>query len=85
MISYRNAVIGVFVAIGLACTGYLTIKLGRMEVFGNSGYTVSAKFTSVAGLRVGACGEPEHDACNCYNPGDVHALFLSADCGVTVG
>jgi len=57
MISYRNAVIGVFVAIGLACTGYLTIKLGRMEVFGNSGYTVSAKFTSVAGLRVGATVE----------------------------
>ncbi len=57
MISYKNAVVGVFVAIGLACTGYLTIKLGRMEVFGNSGYTVSAKFTSVAGLRVGATVE----------------------------
>ena len=33
---------------------YPTIKLGRMEVFDDSGYTVTARFTSVAGLRVGA-------------------------------
>ena len=54
MIAGRNALIGVFVAIGLACMAYLTIKLGRMEVFDDSGYTVTARFTSVAGLRVGA-------------------------------
>ena len=50
----RNTVIGIFVVIGLACVAYLTIKLGRMEVFGDNGYTVTARFTSVAGLRVGA-------------------------------
>ena len=54
MSAAKNTIIGVFVAIGLVCVGYLTIKLGRMEVFGDSGYTVSARFTSVAGLRVGA-------------------------------
>ena len=54
MVSGRNAFIGVFVAIALACMAYLTIKLGRMEVFDDSGYTVTARFTSVAGLRVGA-------------------------------
>ena len=54
MSAAKNTVIGVFVAIGIVCVAYLTIKLGRMEVFGDSGYTVSARFTSVAGLRVGA-------------------------------
>ena len=54
MVAGRNALIGVFVAIALACMAYLTIKLGRMEVFDDSGYTVTARFTSVAGLRVGA-------------------------------
>jgi len=45
------------VLIGLLCTAYLTIKLGRMEVLGDSGYTVTARFTNVAGLRVGASVE----------------------------
>ena len=45
---------GIFVAIGLICMGYLAIKMGKMEVLGNSGYTVSARFTSIAGLRAGA-------------------------------
>lgn len=45
---------GIFVAIGLICMGYLAIKMGKMEVLGNSGYTVYARFTSIAGLRAGA-------------------------------
>ncbi len=46
--------LGVFVLIGLICTAYLTIKLGRMEVLGGNGYEISARFNSIAGLRVGA-------------------------------
>jgi phospholipid/cholesterol/gamma-HCH transport system substrate-binding protein len=42
-----------FVAVGLACLGYLAIKLGKLEVFGAAGYTVTADFPSVAGLKVG--------------------------------
>lgn len=57
MSAAKNIVIGVFVLIGLVCMTYLTIKLGRMEVLGDSGYTVTARFTSVAGLRVGASVE----------------------------
>jgi len=49
----ENAV-GLFVAIGLLCTAYLTIKLGRMELVGDDGYTLNARFTSVSGLRAGA-------------------------------
>ncbi len=46
--------VGVFVLIGMACLGYLTVKLGKMELFRSEGYTVSARFASVAGLKTGA-------------------------------
>ncbi len=54
MTKNKTGLVGLFVLAGLLCVGYLTIKLGRMEVFGSSGYTVQARFTSVTGLRVGA-------------------------------
>lgn len=50
----KEMVVGVFVLIGLLCTAYLTVKLGRMEFLGGEGYQVSARFNSAAGLRVGA-------------------------------
>ncbi|HEX2932697.1 MAG TPA: outer membrane lipid asymmetry maintenance protein MlaD [Candidatus Binatia bacterium] len=46
-------IVGLFVLLGIACLGYLAIKLGKLEVFGASGYTVYADFPSVAGLKVG--------------------------------
>jgi phospholipid/cholesterol/gamma-HCH transport system substrate-binding protein len=46
-------IVGFFVLVGLACLGYLAIKLGKLEVLGNSGYIVYADFSSVAGLKVG--------------------------------
>ena len=46
--------VGIFVLIGLVCVGYLVIKLGKMEIFGNDHYNVKARFTSVSGLRPGA-------------------------------
>ncbi len=46
--------LGIFVLIGLICTAYLTVKLGRMEVLGGDGYEISARFNSISGLRVGA-------------------------------
>jgi phospholipid/cholesterol/gamma-HCH transport system substrate-binding protein len=49
--------VGIFMLIGLACLGYLTVKLGKLEVFSNEGYTVQAKFTSVSGLKTGASVE----------------------------
>lgn len=50
----RNLIVGIFVLLGLICTGYLTIKMGKLEIFEGSGYTVSARFSTVNGLRVGA-------------------------------
>lgn len=46
--------VGIFVLIGLLCVGYLTIRLGKMELFSKNGYTVLAKFSSTTGLRSGA-------------------------------
>ena len=45
--------VGFFVLVGIACLGYLAIKLGKLEVLGNSGYSVYADFPSVAGLKRG--------------------------------
>ena len=46
--------IGLFVVVGLVCVGYLTIKLGKMELLGSDYYFVNARFQNVAGLKVGA-------------------------------
>jgi phospholipid/cholesterol/gamma-HCH transport system substrate-binding protein len=45
--------VGVFVVIGIICIGYLSIRLGDMEVFGDKYYQLQAKFQSVSGLRPG--------------------------------
>jgi len=54
MNSFRQTAVGVFVLLGLICVGYLAIKLGQMQVFNSNGLELSANFTSVSGLRVGA-------------------------------
>ncbi len=43
--------VGIFVLIGLACTAYLTVKLGKMEILGGEHYMINAKFSSVSGLK----------------------------------
>jgi phospholipid/cholesterol/gamma-HCH transport system substrate-binding protein len=49
--------VGLFMLIGLVCLGYLTVRLGKLEVFSTKGYTVQAKFASVSGLKTGASVE----------------------------
>lgn len=46
--------IGLFIVAGIICLGYLSIKLGRMEVFGSKGYEVYALFSNSGGLKTGA-------------------------------
>lgn len=46
--------VGIFVLIGIICLGYLTIKLGKMEVLGGDGYEIHALFSNVGGLTTGA-------------------------------
>lgn len=51
--SRTEIIVGLFVVVGIACLGYLAIKLGKLEVFGASGYAVFGDFPSVAGLKLG--------------------------------
>ena len=46
-------VVGLFVLVGIVCLGYLAIKLGKLEVLGDSGYSLYADFPTVAGLKRG--------------------------------
>ena len=46
--------VGVFMLIGILCLGYLSIKLGKMEIIGGNYYQVTARFDSVSGLKKGA-------------------------------
>ena len=50
-------VVGLFVLVGLVCLGYLSIKLGKLEVIGGHLYEVQADFTSASGLKPGATVE----------------------------
>lgn len=46
--------VGIFVVIGFLCVGYLTIKLGKMELIGDNYYRIYAKFNSATGLKAGS-------------------------------
>lgn len=52
-----ETIVGIFVFIGLLCLAYLSIKLGKMEMFGGDYYKVYADFDSVSGLKSGASVE----------------------------
>ena len=47
-------IVGVFMIIGILCLGYLSLKLGKLEVWGNPGYVVFAVFSDIGGLRAGS-------------------------------
>jgi len=47
-----ETIVGIFVVIGLLCIGYMTIKLGKIPIFGGDYYFLYARFSSVSGLRV---------------------------------
>lgn len=46
-------IVGIFVLVGIISLSYLTIRLGKLEIFGKNGYVVYADFASVAGLKIG--------------------------------
>ena len=46
--------VGLFVIAGIICLGYLSIKLGKMEVLGGKGYDVKAVFSNSGGLKSGS-------------------------------
>jgi len=52
-----EVLVGIFVVAGLIALGYLSIKLGKLEVIGNRGYDVVAEFSDVGGLKAGSTVE----------------------------
>lgn len=46
--------VGIFVLIGIVCVGYLTLRLGELELLKGDYYHLNARFRSVSGLKVGA-------------------------------
>jgi phospholipid/cholesterol/gamma-HCH transport system substrate-binding protein len=50
-------VVGAFVLVGILCLGYLSIKLGKLEMVGGNVYEVEAQFNSASGLKPGTAVE----------------------------
>jgi phospholipid/cholesterol/gamma-HCH transport system substrate-binding protein len=50
-------IVGVFVLVGIVCLGYLSIKLGKLELIGGNVYEVVAQFNSASGLKSGSAVE----------------------------
>jgi len=46
--------VGFFMIVGIICLGYLSVKLGRMEVFRGEGYEIQAIFSNSGGLKTGS-------------------------------
>jgi len=49
-----ETIVGIFVIFGLLCIGYMTVKLGKVNILGDNSYSLVAKFTTVTGLRIGS-------------------------------
>jgi phospholipid/cholesterol/gamma-HCH transport system substrate-binding protein len=46
--------VGLFVLVGLIALGWMSVKLGRIDLLGTRGYVVSADFPTVGGLKAGS-------------------------------
>lgn len=52
-----ETLVGLFVVAGIVGLAWLSIRLGKLEVLSERGYTVLAEFDSIAGLKNGAVVE----------------------------
>ena len=49
--------VGLFIIAGILCLGYLSIKLGNLDIAGKKGYDVYGVFSNVGGLKIGSSVE----------------------------
>ncbi len=49
--------VGLFIIAGILCLGYLSIKLGKLEIVGKKGYEIYGVFSNIGGLKVGSSVE----------------------------
>ena len=52
--SALDLAVGVFVILGILALGWLSIRLGKVELWGGEKYTVTADFPSAGGLKTGS-------------------------------
>ena len=52
--STLDLAVGVFVILGILALGWLSIRLGKVELLAGENYTVTADFPSVGGLKSGS-------------------------------
>jgi len=67
-------IVGVFVLVGVVCLGYLSIKLGKLELIGGNVYEVIAQFNTASGLKAGSSVEIAG-----VEVGRVRAIILNED------
>jgi phospholipid/cholesterol/gamma-HCH transport system substrate-binding protein len=48
-----QVIVGIFTLLGIAAMVFLSVRLGRVEIFPAPGYTVFANFDNIAGLKTG--------------------------------
>ncbi len=46
-------IVGIFTLLGILAMGFLSVRLGRLEIFPAPGYTLFANFDNIAGLKTG--------------------------------
>ena len=66
--------VGVFILIGLVALGWMSVKLGKIDLFGSRGYALTADFPSVGGLKAGSSVEIAG-----VEVGRVNAIVLDKD------
>jgi phospholipid/cholesterol/gamma-HCH transport system substrate-binding protein len=49
--------VGLFIIAGILCMGYLSVKLGKLEIVGERGYEIYGVFSNIGGLKVGSSVE----------------------------
>lgn len=49
--------VGIFLLVGILALGWLSVKLGRVDLLGSHRYVLTADFPSVGGLKVGSSVE----------------------------
>jgi phospholipid/cholesterol/gamma-HCH transport system substrate-binding protein len=49
--------VGLFLLIGILSLGYISVKLGKLEVISGSGYSVFAEFEKAGGIKEGSVVE----------------------------
>ncbi len=50
-------IVGLFLLVGLLAVSYLAVKMGDLDLFSDDSYPVTARFTSISGLKEGAVVE----------------------------